>query len=78
MCSTDGGTPEINFIQLPFIKSHSRVLHTLADTAFPHGYCGCVIRVQWVCFMGTAHTLYRVRHQVHWTKNMQTGFAGRL
>ena len=48
------GTFGANLIHLPFIKSHSRVLHTLAGTANFGGYCGC-LKI-------TVHILYRVLH----------------
>ena len=49
-CSTSEG----ELIHLPFIKSHTRVLHTLAGTANFGGYCGCLTT--------TVHILYKVLH----------------
>ena len=49
-CSTWEG----KLIHLPFIKNHSRVLHTLAGSANFAGYCGCLTT--------TVHILYRVLH----------------
>ena len=57
MCSTREGVQylEENFIQLPFIKSHSRILHTLTATSgVPQGYCGCASRMLHT-LMSTAH-----------------------
>ena len=38
-------------IHLPFIKSHSHVLHTYAGTANFGGYCGCLTTTVDVLYM---------------------------
>ena len=54
------GTHEGNYIDLPFIKSHSWVLWVcLRATAHVHGYFSCASQVLHT-LMSTAHTLYKV------------------